>query len=94
MNKRGLIMPEYNAPLRDMRFLLNEVFDAPKMWAENPRLAEVVDPDTADADPRSPLTQPLISKVRGGCESGCFRSLKTEEKRVSKFNTFHEVLKA
>ena len=42
-------MPEYNAPLRDMRFLLNEVFDAPKMWAENARLAEVVDPDTADA---------------------------------------------
>ncbi|MGR6873570.1 acyl-CoA dehydrogenase C-terminal domain-containing protein [Pseudomonas sp. HK3] len=42
-------MPEYNAPLRDMRFLLNEVFDAPKMWSENPRLAEVVDPDTADA---------------------------------------------
>ncbi|OTJ25780.1 hypothetical protein CAY91_35165, partial [Pseudomonas aeruginosa] len=22
-------MPEYNAPLRDMRFLLNDVFDAP-----------------------------------------------------------------
>ena len=42
-------MPEYNAPLRDMRFLLNEVFDAPSMWAENARLAEVVDPDTADA---------------------------------------------
>jgi alkylation response protein AidB-like acyl-CoA dehydrogenase len=42
-------MPEYNAPLRDVRFLLNEVFDAPKMWAENARLAEAVDPDTADA---------------------------------------------
>ena len=42
-------MPEYKAPLRDMSFLLNEVFDAPAMWAENARLAEVVDPDTADA---------------------------------------------
>lgn len=42
-------MPEYQAPIRDMRFLLNEVFDAPTMWAETPRLAEVVDPDTADA---------------------------------------------
>ena len=42
-------MPEYQAPIRDMRFLLNEVFDAPSMWAETPRLAEVVDPDTADA---------------------------------------------
>ena len=42
-------MPEYTAPLRDMRFLLNEVFDAPSMWAENARLAEVVDTETADA---------------------------------------------
>mgnify|MGYP000232893621 CR=1 FL=1 len=42
-------MPEYTAPLRDMRFLLNEVFDAPSMWAENARLSEVVDPETADA---------------------------------------------
>ncbi|WP_227494928.1 acyl-CoA dehydrogenase N-terminal domain-containing protein, partial [Pseudomonas aeruginosa] len=25
-------MPEYNAPLRDMRFLLNDVFDAPALW--------------------------------------------------------------
>lgn len=42
-------MPEYKAPLRDMRFLLNDVFDAPKLWAEMPRLAEAVDPETADA---------------------------------------------
>lgn len=42
-------MAEYNAPLRDMRFLLNEVFEADKLWASLPRLAETVDPDTADA---------------------------------------------
>ena len=42
-------MPEYTAPLRDMRFLLNEVFEADKLWASMPRLAEAVDPETADA---------------------------------------------
>ncbi|HAB85671.1 MAG TPA: hypothetical protein DEP73_08610, partial [Pseudomonas sp.] len=25
-------MADYQAPLRDMRFVLNEVFDAPKLW--------------------------------------------------------------
>ncbi|MCR3834505.1 acyl-CoA dehydrogenase N-terminal domain-containing protein, partial [Pseudomonas aeruginosa] len=29
-------MPEYNAPLRDMRFLLNDVFDAPALWQRLP----------------------------------------------------------
>jgi alkylation response protein AidB-like acyl-CoA dehydrogenase len=42
-------MPEYTAPLRDMRFLLNEVFEADKLWASMPRLAEAVDAETADA---------------------------------------------
>ncbi|MBF3058973.1 acyl-CoA dehydrogenase N-terminal domain-containing protein, partial [Pseudomonas aeruginosa] len=42
-------MPEYNAPLRDMRFLLNDVFDAPALWQRLPRLAERIDADTADA---------------------------------------------
>ncbi|WP_097460074.1 acyl-CoA dehydrogenase C-terminal domain-containing protein [Mangrovitalea sediminis] len=42
-------MADYQAPLRDMRFLLNEVFDAPALWASLPALSEVVDPDTADA---------------------------------------------
>ena len=26
-------MPEFNAPLRDMRFVLHEVFQAPSLWA-------------------------------------------------------------
>ncbi|MFE8072146.1 acyl-CoA dehydrogenase C-terminal domain-containing protein [Marinobacteraceae bacterium S3BR75-40.1] len=42
-------MADYQAPLRDMRFLLNEVFDAPGEWANMSKLAETVDPDTADA---------------------------------------------
>ena len=42
-------MADYKAPLRDMRFVLNEVFDVASLWAKLPALAEVVDADTADA---------------------------------------------
>ena len=42
-------MADYQAPLRDVRFLLNEVFDAPSLWASLPKLSESVDPETADA---------------------------------------------
>ncbi|KAF0808746.1 acyl-CoA dehydrogenase [Alcanivorax sp. S71-1-4] len=42
-------MPEYHAPLRDMRFLLHDLFDAPARWAGLPALAGQVDADTADA---------------------------------------------
>ena len=42
-------MADYKAPLRDMRFVLNEVFDAPKLWQTMPALAEVVDAETAEA---------------------------------------------
>ncbi|MCK5893880.1 MAG: acyl-CoA dehydrogenase C-terminal domain-containing protein [Endozoicomonadaceae bacterium] len=42
-------MAEYKAPLRDMRFVLNEVFKASELWASMPRLADVVDAETADA---------------------------------------------
>ena len=42
-------MAEYKAPLRDIRFVLNEVFKADELWASLPELAEVVDAETADA---------------------------------------------
>ncbi|UTA47537.1 acyl-CoA dehydrogenase C-terminal domain-containing protein [Simiduia sp. 21SJ11W-1] len=42
-------MADYQAPLRDMRFVLNEVFEADKLWASMPRLAETVDGETAEA---------------------------------------------
>ncbi|MBD3655262.1 MULTISPECIES: acyl-CoA dehydrogenase C-terminal domain-containing protein [Marinobacter] len=42
-------MADYQAPLRDMRFVLNEVFDTASLWASLPKLAENVDPETADA---------------------------------------------
>ena len=42
-------MAEFQAPLRDMRFVLNEVFKVSELWASMPRLAETVDAETADA---------------------------------------------
>ncbi len=42
-------MADYKAPLRDMSFVLNEVFEASKLWAQIPALAEAVDSETATA---------------------------------------------
>ncbi|MBD1585147.1 acyl-CoA dehydrogenase C-terminal domain-containing protein [Pseudomonas typographi] len=42
-------MADYKAPLRDMHFLLNEVFNVPALWARMPALAEVADADTVAA---------------------------------------------
>ena len=32
-------MPQYTAPLRDLRFVLHDVFEAPRLWARLPALA-------------------------------------------------------
>ena len=42
-------MAEYKVPLKDMSFLLYEVFKADEMWQKLPKLAEQVDKDTAEA---------------------------------------------
>ncbi|WP_448681321.1 acyl-CoA dehydrogenase C-terminal domain-containing protein [Pseudomonas nicosulfuronedens] len=66
-------MPEYNAPLRDMRFLLDEVFDAPALWARLPALAERIDADTADAilEEAAKITGGLLAPLnRSGDEEG------------------------
>ncbi|MFJ7882732.1 acyl-CoA dehydrogenase C-terminal domain-containing protein [Pseudomonas sp. NPDC096917] len=66
-------MPEFNAPLRDMRFVLHEVFEAPALWARMPALAEHVDADTADAilEEAAKVTRQLIAPLnRSGDEEG------------------------
>jgi alkylation response protein AidB-like acyl-CoA dehydrogenase len=66
-------MPEFNAPLRDMRFVLHEVFDAPALWARLPALADNVDADTADAilEEAAKVTTHLIAPLnRSGDEEG------------------------
>ncbi|WP_165682017.1 acyl-CoA dehydrogenase C-terminal domain-containing protein [Metapseudomonas otitidis] len=66
-------MPEYNAPLRDLRFVLHELFEAPRLWARLPALAETVDGDTADAilEEAAKVTGGLIAPLnRSGDEEG------------------------
>ncbi|AOA05284.1 hypothetical protein BFC21_05570 [Pseudomonas sp. TMW 2.1634] len=66
-------MPEFNAPLRDMRFVLHEVFEAPALWARLPALADHVDADTADAilEEAAKVTGQLIAPLnRSGDEQG------------------------
>ena len=66
-------MPEFNAPLRDMRFVLHEVFDAPALWARLPALAGQVDADTADAilEEAAKVTGQLLAPLnRSGDEEG------------------------
>ena len=66
-------MPEYNAPLRDMRFVLHEVFAAETLWARLPALAATVDADTANAilEEAAKVTGSLIAPLnRSGDEEG------------------------
>lgn len=67
-------MADYQAPLRDMRFVLNEVFEVSKLWAELPALAEVVDVETASAilEEAGKLVAGTLAPLnRSGDEEGC-----------------------
>ena len=66
-------MTTYTAPLRDMRFVLHDVFNAPALWARLPALAERIDADTADAilEEAAKVTGQLIAPLsRNGDEQG------------------------
>lgn len=67
-------MADYKAPLRDMRFVLNEVFNAPALWQGLPALAEVVDAETAEAilEEAGKITANTVAPLnRSGDEEGC-----------------------
>ncbi|MGV8919845.1 MAG: acyl-CoA dehydrogenase C-terminal domain-containing protein [Pseudomonas sp.] len=67
-------MADYKAPLRDMRFVLNEVFQVSKLWAELPALAETVDADTVDAilEEAGKVTGKSVAPLsRAADEEGC-----------------------
>ncbi|MDX1800802.1 MAG: acyl-CoA dehydrogenase C-terminal domain-containing protein [Marinobacter sp.] len=67
-------MADYQAPLRDIRFVLNEVFDATALWSSLPRLAEHVDPETADAilEEAGKITSGVLAPLnREGDEQSC-----------------------
>lgn len=67
-------MADYKAPLRDMRFVLNEVFEVSKLWAQLPALAETVDAETVEAilEEAGKVTSKSIAPLsRNGDEQGC-----------------------
>lgn len=66
-------MAEYQAPLRDIRFVLNEVFEADKLWQSLPGLEGVIDAETADAmlEEAGKITSQTIAPLnRNGDEEG------------------------
>jgi len=67
-------MADYKAPLRDMRFVLNEVFEVSKLWAQLPALAETVDAETVEAilEEAGKVTGKSIAPLsRAADEEGC-----------------------
>ncbi|MCT7941811.1 MULTISPECIES: acyl-CoA dehydrogenase family protein [Shewanella] len=66
-------MNPYQAPLKDMQFLLEDVFEATSTWQQLPELSEMVDIDTALAilDEASKISRDLIHPLnRTGDEQG------------------------
>ncbi len=67
-------MADYKAPLRDMRFVLNEVFEVATTWAQLPALADTVDAETVEAilEEAGKVTAKSIAPLsRSGDEQGC-----------------------
>ena len=87
-------MAEYKAPLRDMRFVLNEVFDVATLWSQLPGLAEVVDADMAMAvlEEAGKVTGKSIAPLsRAADEEGCHwdnGSVRTPQGFIEAYNTY------
>ncbi|NQD94759.1 acyl-CoA dehydrogenase, partial [Pseudomonas sp. CrR25] len=67
-------MSNYQAPLRDIHFLLSEVFDVGQQWAALPGLADSLDMDTAQAilEEAGKVTAGIVAPLnRSGDEEGC-----------------------
>ncbi|MDP0561275.1 MAG: acyl-CoA dehydrogenase C-terminal domain-containing protein [Candidatus Endonucleobacter sp. (ex Gigantidas childressi)] len=67
-------MTQYNAPLRDMRFVMYEVLNAPNRWAQWPTTKEIIDQEIGDAilDECEKFSSRVIAPLnRLGDEEGC-----------------------
>ncbi|EKT4522957.1 acyl-CoA dehydrogenase C-terminal domain-containing protein [Pseudomonas putida] len=87
-------MADYKAPLRDMRFVLNEVFEVAKLWQQLPALAEAVDEETAMAvlEEAGKVTSKTIAPLsRSGDEEGCHwesGAVRTPAGFIEAYNTY------
>lgn len=67
-------MAEYKAPLRDMRFVMYDVFNVAEQWSQWPSVSETVDQETADAilEEAAKFASRTIAPLnRSGDEEGC-----------------------
>jgi len=67
-------MADYVAPLKDIRFVMNEVFGAEKLWASLAGTEGIIDIETAEAilEEAGKITASLIAPLsREGDEEGC-----------------------
>jgi alkylation response protein AidB-like acyl-CoA dehydrogenase len=89
-------MADYKAPLRDMRFVLNEVFNVAELWAQLPALAEAVDAETAMAvlEEAGKVTSKSIAPLsRAADEEGCHwdnGAVRTPAGFIEAYNTYAE----
>jgi len=89
-------MADYKAPLRDMRFVLNEVFNVAELWAQLPELAEAVDAETAIAvlEEAGKVTSKSIAPLsRAADEEGCHwdnGAVRTPAGFIEAYNTYAE----
>ena len=67
-------MADYQAPLKDIRFVMNEVFEAEKLWGSLAGTKDAIDMETAEAilEEAGKITASLIAPLsREGDEEGC-----------------------
>ena len=89
-------MADYQAPLRDMSFVLNEVFEAGKLWAQLPALADTVDNETATAileEAGKVAAGSIAPTNRSGDEEGCAwtdGAVTTPQGFIEAYNTYAE----
>jgi alkylation response protein AidB-like acyl-CoA dehydrogenase len=70
-------MPEYKAPLRDIKFVADELLDFPAHYASLPVFADVATPDMVDAiiTEGAKFCENVLSPInRGGDVEGCTRN--------------------
>ena len=60
-------MADYRVPLKDMKFLLHDVFDVGSLWQGLPRLSDHVDVETADAilDECAKIAEQVVAPISG-----------------------------
>jgi alkylation response protein AidB-like acyl-CoA dehydrogenase len=75
--KRGLVMPEYKAPLREIKFVMDELLDMPSHYANIPAFAEIATPDMVEAiiNEGAKFCENVIAPInRSGDIEGCTRN--------------------